>query len=74
VGEELELGEVGYAAYGEAADWKTFDGRDMPAWDDLGERVQGLWNTAAYAIIACEYERRAADAIADAVKPRIKPE
>lgn len=49
------LGEVGYLAYGNAANWKTFDGRPMPTWHDLGtteigRETQRRWESAAEAI------------------------
>lgn len=27
--------------------WKTFDGRDVPKWDELGEQVTAKWLAAA---------------------------
>jgi len=49
------LGQVGYEAYGATAEWKTFDGRPMPTWDDLGKtdtgrETQRRWDVAALAI------------------------
>lgn len=46
------LGKIGYEAYAKFTGGKTFDGRDMPAWDDLGEKIQGAWTIAADAIWA----------------------
>lgn len=43
-------GELGYRAYSWATDNKTFDGRDMPTWESLPERIQQAWATAASAI------------------------
>lgn len=45
-------GQIGYDAYGEFTGWRTFDGRPMPEWVDLGERVQGAWQAAADAILS----------------------
>lgn len=45
-----EYGSVGYSAYAESTGGKTFDGRDMPRWSDLPERIQNAWNAAARAI------------------------
>jgi hypothetical protein len=39
-----------YAAYATATGGKTWDGRDMPTWADLGERIQGAWRAAAAAV------------------------
>lgn len=49
------LGQVGYEAYGALASWKTFDGRSMPTWEQLGEtdtgrETQRRWEGAALAI------------------------
>lgn len=54
---EKSLGQIGYEAYGETANWKTFDGRDMPRWEDLsemetGRETQRRWEVAAEAISA----------------------
>lgn len=40
------LARTAYAAYGEATGGKTHDGRNMPAWDDLGDTIQGAWAAA----------------------------
>jgi hypothetical protein len=29
--------------------WKTFDGRDVPRWDQLNDQVRGKWTAAAVA-------------------------
>jgi integrative and conjugative element protein (TIGR02256 family) len=48
-------GQIGYEAYGEAAGWKTFDGRPMPTWEQLqatetGRETCRRWEVAAAAI------------------------
>jgi len=53
----LVLGQTGYEAYGSAANWKTFDGRPMPKWIELGasevgRETQRRWEAAAVAIAA----------------------
>ncbi|MER5213709.1 hypothetical protein ABT063_24835 [Streptomyces sp. NPDC002838] len=45
-----DLGQKAYAAYREATGGRTHDGRFMPAWEDLGEQIQGAWTAAAVAI------------------------
>ncbi len=45
-------GEHGYEAYAESTGGKTFDGRDMPAWKDLPDRIQEAWHAAGLAIRA----------------------
>lgn len=42
----VEPAEQAYQGYAEHTGGKTFDGRDMPAWADLGERIQGAWRQA----------------------------
>lgn len=43
----IELAKAAYEEYGDTAEWETFDGRPMPAWDDLPERTRTLWAMAA---------------------------
>jgi hypothetical protein len=50
-----ELGQIGYESYGATGGWKTFDGRPMPSWDELGRTDTGRdtrrrWEIAARAI------------------------
>ena len=42
----VPFAESAFNAYGEKARWKTFDGRDMPRWDQVGEDVQQRWVAA----------------------------
>ena len=47
------LGQIGYEAYAEHTGGKTFDGRDMPTWEQVqasGTKVAGAWEAAAKAI------------------------
>lgn len=39
--------ERAYQAYGDSVGWKTFDGRDMPTWAQLPERIQQAWAAVA---------------------------
>lgn len=50
--DENELARAAYEMYAEVTGGKTFDGRDMPAWDDLGERIQGAWRAAADKVVS----------------------
>lgn len=43
-------GQRGYEAYAAFTGGKTFDGRDMPTWDQLSDRIKGAWEAAADAI------------------------
>lgn len=45
-----EVARAGYEGYGNWTDWKTFDGRDMPRWDDLPDRTRLAWVAASGAI------------------------
>lgn len=47
-GRRARLAYEGYAA---STSGKTFDGRDMPAWASLGDRIQKAWVAAAEAIV-----------------------
>jgi hypothetical protein len=44
-------GKVAYEAYRTHRQGKTHDGREMPAWDDLGSDIQEAWNHAGSATI-----------------------
>jgi hypothetical protein len=44
-------GEHAYSAYAESTGGKTYDGRDIPVWADLGDRIQGAWEAAASAVV-----------------------
>jgi len=41
----------GYEGYAASTGGKTFDGRDMPLWDDLPARIQEAWRAAIAAAI-----------------------
>ena len=45
-----ELGRIGYEAYGAHADWKAYDGKPMPKWDELRLDIKEKWAVAAKAI------------------------
>lgn len=38
-----------FNAYNEKGGWKTFDGRPVPKWEDLGDEVRSRWAAAAEA-------------------------
>ncbi len=42
--------QLGYKAYAKFTGGKTFDGRDMPTWNDLTPRIKEAWTEAAKAI------------------------
>lgn len=44
------LGRIGYEAYGDVADWKNYEGKRMPSWDELPEDIRVKWTAAAKAI------------------------
>lgn len=54
------LARTAYRAYGETTDFKNFRGEPMPAWDDLGERIQSAWINATSAVadrVRAEFQR-----------------
>lgn len=51
-----DLARVMFDAYGAHCNWKAWDGRPMPSWDDITEHVRSHWEAAAQA---------AMDALAD---------
>lgn len=50
----MNAGRAGYDGYARSTGRKTFDGRDMPAWEDLPSRIQNAWSDAAIAILALQ--------------------
>jgi hypothetical protein len=45
------LGQIGFEAYGDLANWTTYDGKPMPRWDDaLRADIKEKWEFAAKAI------------------------
>ena len=52
-----DLGRVGYEAYAAFTRGKTYDGREMPAWQDLPDRTRRAWETAAGAIAQAQVDQ-----------------
>lgn len=48
---DTELAQIAYQGYGESTGFKTFDGRPMPEWKDLGTKIQDAWTAAVAAVI-----------------------
>jgi hypothetical protein len=44
-------GRTGYEAYAASTGGKTFDGRDMPLWEQLPERIRAAWDAVARSYI-----------------------
>lgn len=47
----LKLAKIAFDAYGEKAEWKTWDKRDMPQWNEVGEAIQERWVAAIRAVL-----------------------
>jgi hypothetical protein len=43
------FGRVGYEAYAKHTGGKTYDGRDMPKWQELPGNIRDAWNEAGFA-------------------------
>lgn len=48
--DEETLGKVAFTAYSETKNWKTYDGKQIPAWNDLPHDVRTGWELAARAV------------------------
>jgi 7-cyano-7-deazaguanine synthase len=48
----FKLAKQMFDAYGEEACWKTWDGKAMPQWDEVGHVVRARWEAAAKAAVA----------------------
>lgn len=44
---DASFGALGYEAYFDFTFGKTFDGRDMPTWEALPQRIKDAWTAAA---------------------------
>lgn len=44
--DRIRRGREGYEAYATSTGGKTFDGRDMPAWDALPMKIREAWSAA----------------------------
>lgn len=44
------FGQIAYEGYAARTGGKTYDGRDMPEWHDLGRDIQEAWEAAADAV------------------------
>lgn len=49
-----EPAHVAYDAYAAFTGGKTFDGRDMPKWDELPDRIKDAWRAAIAAVSPTE--------------------
>jgi hypothetical protein len=47
----IALAQRMWDAYSQQAGGKTFDGKPLPSWDELGEERQACWNAAASAAL-----------------------
>ena len=47
----LDIGRIGFEAYSVSVGGKTYDGKDIPKWEDVGQRVQDAWRAAGIAIL-----------------------
>jgi len=46
------LAKAAYQTYGQATGGKNYRGEPMPAWADLGDKIQGAWRAASAAVVA----------------------
>jgi hypothetical protein len=49
------LGRAAYAGYGDRTGWKTYDGRVMPEWEELPERIREAWEAAGAAAVVMQW-------------------
>jgi hypothetical protein len=49
--DEDALARAAYQAYGEETGGKNYRGEPMPAWDDLGDKIQSAWRRAVSAVV-----------------------
>lgn len=49
--EERPFSQIAYEAYGENRNWKTYDNKPMPKWEELKPEIQEAWEVAARTVI-----------------------
>ncbi len=49
--DDRKFARIGYEAYARFTGGKTFDGREMPTWDALTERIKDAWQEASASIL-----------------------
>lgn len=49
--EQKTPGQTGFEAYSATTNWLTYDGKPIPPWVNLNDRVRNAWETAAKAIL-----------------------
>ncbi len=49
--ETRELACIGFNAYSERADWKNYEGKPIPKWDELRSDIIEKWCVAVEAIV-----------------------
>lgn len=47
-----DLAKQAYCAYGDEAEWKNYQGKLMPDWDDLPENIRRYWHAATVHIVS----------------------
>lgn len=45
------LAKIAYEGYAEFTGGLTFDGRKMPSWTELNERIRNAWGAAVNAVL-----------------------
>lgn len=58
IGKTLEeYAVLAYNAYGDSRDWKTFNGDEMPQWDEQSSELREAWKAAAQAVATAVREK-----------------
>jgi hypothetical protein len=45
------VAKAAFEAYGLSTGGKTWDGKDIPQWEFIGEKIQAAWRAAALAVV-----------------------
>jgi hypothetical protein len=46
----IDIERIAFEAYGVSVGGKTYDGKDIPKWENVGKKVQDAWRAAAVAV------------------------
>lgn len=47
----IDIGRIAFQAYSDEMGGKTYDGKDIPKWENVGQKVQDAWRAAGVAVL-----------------------
>ena len=47
----VDIGRIAFQAYAKSVNNETFDGKQIPSWEKVGQKIQNGWRAAAVAVL-----------------------